>query len=103
MDLFLSKQCLAGFLSSQLKNGGTSETVIDGKTGFLVDVEDLAEFSNKISILLSDPKLRDTMGANARHHAEKNFTWKRVAQELIDIYTVDKSVSNRSETYDFKP
>ncbi|MGZ4595125.1 MAG: glycosyltransferase family 4 protein [Actinomycetes bacterium] len=55
---------------------GTTESVLDGLTGFLV--EDPAEFETAIERVLLDPVLRKELGEAAREFAE-NFTWEATA------------------------
>jgi glycosyltransferase involved in cell wall biosynthesis len=54
--------------------GAHSEVVADGETGFLVD--DVAEFSNRLCLLLMDNELRKKMGEDAKT-ASRIFTWRR--------------------------
>ncbi len=42
--------------------GGTSETMIDGKTGFLVNQGDIEEIERKITLLLNDKDFSKQMG-----------------------------------------
>jgi len=67
--------------------GGVSEAVIDGKTGFVVpppppDTGDVGELTAVFQTLLSDPALRERMGAAGREHARLN-NWKDSAKKLF--------------------
>ena len=54
--------------------GGVGETVINNKTGFLVE-EPLAEkFAEQILKLIADPVQVKTLGQNAVQHVQKNFS-----------------------------
>ncbi|MHB8065636.1 MAG: glycosyltransferase, partial [Ruminiclostridium sp.] len=58
------------------------------------------EFAKKLEILLTDPKLCQTMGRNGRRLAEQRFSWERVAQEVLDVwnprfYVVEDNVMKR--------
>lgn len=55
---------------------GIRDVVVDGKTGYKVNINDVEKFSEKMKILLSDDSLRKRMGIAARKHIEKNWTWK---------------------------
>jgi glycosyltransferase involved in cell wall biosynthesis len=59
--------------------GGTAESVIHGRTGLLAD--DPAQFTDHVALLLSDPHLRDEMGAAARRHAGQ-FTWTSTGEQF---------------------
>ena len=53
--------------------GGLSESVVDGRTGVLVqDVDEMAQVAVR---LLTDPRAREAMGERARHHASTH-TWE---------------------------
>jgi phosphatidylinositol alpha-1,6-mannosyltransferase len=54
--------------------GGLPETVIDGRTGFLVKA-DPAVFANRLEWLLADPDLRKAMGAAARREVAERWDW----------------------------
>ena len=67
--------------------GGNPEVVID-QNGLLVErPEDLLEFAEKLKILLTDPKLRSSMGQTGRRLAEERFSWERVAHEVLETWT----------------
>ncbi|OGM19621.1 hypothetical protein A2686_04865 [Candidatus Woesebacteria bacterium RIFCSPHIGHO2_01_FULL_38_10] len=57
--------------------GGPTVTVINGKTGFLVNPYDLKELSEKIVSLLKNSQKRNEMGKVAWEHIKKNFSWGR--------------------------
>ena len=52
--------------------GGVAESVVDGRTGLLVD--DAGEFADALELLLRQPELRRRLGRAAREHASR-FTW----------------------------
>ncbi|MEP7192120.1 MAG: glycosyltransferase family 4 protein [Actinomycetota bacterium] len=62
--------------------GGLSESIEDGRTGLLV--HDLDAMVAAVSLLLSDPILRDTLGDAAREHARK-FTWEGTVTGWEDL------------------
>jgi len=67
--------------------GGNPEVVID-QNGLLVErPEDPIEFADKLKLLLTDPKLRSSMGQTGRRIAEDRFSWERVAQEVLETWT----------------
>lgn len=59
------------------------ETVLDGKTGFIV--KDFQEMLNKLEILINNPNLRNKMGKNAREYA-KNFNWDVIVKKWEKIF-----------------
>ncbi len=67
--------------------GGSLETIIDGKTGFLVSVGDSLHFSELIEKALAMPKSElDEMGRAGRKNVEENFSNEKMCKETIDIY-----------------
>lgn len=68
------------------KNGGTTESVKDGETGFIVDVTYKEEMIEKLEILINDSKLRKIMGDKGQKRHEALFTreiWEEEMNELI--------------------
>ena len=61
---------------------GVRESVVDGKTGFLVRPNDPREMSVAIGRIVDSPALVTTLGQNAREFAE-GFTWDRTADETL--------------------
>jgi len=60
---------------------GLRETVIDNKTGWLFDENDLKGFKEKLIRALSNQKEREKFGQNAFEFAKK-FSWEKNAREL---------------------
>ncbi len=56
--------------------GGLSESIVDGRTGLLV--EDLDAMTHEVSELLADHARREELGAHARSYA-RQFTWTGTA------------------------
>jgi glycosyltransferase involved in cell wall biosynthesis len=54
--------------------GGLTETVADGKSGFLVPPAQPAALADAINRLLASPSLRASMGAEARRRAQELFS-----------------------------
>jgi glycosyltransferase involved in cell wall biosynthesis len=67
------------------KPGGTSETIIDGKTGFLVDYHNIKQLVEKIDFILSNPLFAEEMGLLARRRTMQKFSWRRAAEELSEL------------------
>jgi len=64
-----------------LKEGGYRESVVDGKTGFLVD-RNIRFLAEKIDLLLANSKLASKMGQTARQYVKKHWTWKKSIKNL---------------------
>jgi D-inositol-3-phosphate glycosyltransferase len=66
--------------------GGIKFTVLEGKTGLLVIPDQPRMLSDRIALLLDNQKLRTDMGNNALQHVTLNFTWHKVALQLLQVY-----------------
>jgi N-acetyl-alpha-D-glucosaminyl L-malate synthase BshA len=66
-------------------SGGISEVNIEGKTGFLSNVGDIAKMAEDTIMLLRDPKLLESFKTNALAHAE-SFALKNVLPKYNAIY-----------------
>lgn len=76
--------------------GGHRETVIDGKTGFLVDF-DPKEIAERIMLFLRNPELSNNLGKNGRIWIEKRWTWKKNVNDLDNfLKKLIKTYENQS-------
>ncbi len=64
-----------------VNEGGYKETIVDGRTGFLV-ARDAKLVEQKLDYLLKNEKVRLRMGENSRKHVEENWTWDKNTKEL---------------------
>ncbi len=65
--------------------GAPVEIVQDGKTGILIEPENISEYAQKIKLLSSDKTLRKKMGAAAKVWAKK-FDWNVLGREFERMY-----------------
>jgi len=67
--------------------GGSLETIIDGKTGFLVEAGNVEKMAQLIDDALNlDASRSNQIRENARSHIEENFSSKKMCEETIKIY-----------------
>jgi len=66
--------------------GGIQDTVVDGRTGYLVPPDDPVALAERLAQLGARPELRERMGRAGLARARKLFTWERVARALLDVY-----------------
>ena len=66
-------------------SGMLPELVIDGQTGYAVDMNE-HELADRIERLLSDEKMRAEFGTNARNYALTEWDYNRQATQLMDFY-----------------
>ncbi len=66
--------------------GGIKYSVADGKTGWLVPPKDPEALAIKITTLLGDNKLLQTMKFNSVKRVNALFTWAKVANSATSLY-----------------
>ncbi len=66
--------------------GGIKYSVVDGVTGALVPPDNAGALASKINELISNELVLNQMGQNALRHVNENFTWKKVAAEIEQVY-----------------
>jgi glycosyltransferase involved in cell wall biosynthesis len=64
---------------------GLKDSIINNKTGFLVNCYDAKEFANKIIEVLNNKNLRETLGKNARKWAEKHDL-DLMAKKTLEVF-----------------
>ncbi|HIP89998.1 MAG TPA: glycosyltransferase family 1 protein [Candidatus Nanopusillus sp.] len=65
---------------------GVQDSIVNGKTGFLVKRKDYESYIKKIYILYSNQELYKEMKVNARDHIIKNFNIRNIIRKYIEIY-----------------
>jgi phosphatidylinositol alpha-1,6-mannosyltransferase len=68
-----------------VKNTAITEVVEDGKTGLLVDAQDLDSMANALLSLLKDPILRRKLALNGKKKAKTEFLWERIATQYESV------------------
>ncbi len=58
-----------------VNEGGPKETVVDGKTGYLVNSE--REMADRMSRIADDERLAETLGKNGSKRVMSEYTWAR--------------------------
>ena len=66
--------------------GGVPEVIDDGRTGFIVEYDDVDALATRISEILSMPDKGHSMGVLGREKVRKNFTWDSVAEQIDALY-----------------
>jgi glycosyltransferase involved in cell wall biosynthesis len=77
--------CAVPVVSSN--QGGPSETVKDGETGYLVAPDDVRNFSQAILALLQDPQKRAHMGQQGREWVQQQFSAEEMVQRYEAIFS----------------
>jgi glycosyltransferase involved in cell wall biosynthesis len=73
-----------GIVASRL--GQIGEVLVDGETALLVEPGDVEDLRGAILRLVESEELRKRLGAKAREVAEREHTWTRNAQRVLDAY-----------------
>lgn len=69
------------------RSGGIKEIFVNGKNGILIDnYHDPRSFAEAIRKLAEDPELAKKLGRQGRADMIRDFSWKRTASDLEDIY-----------------
>ena len=61
---------------------GNADVVLDGVTGFIHSVHDVAGYARSLAMLAGDAELRRRLGNAARKHYEQNFTEARYLERM---------------------
>lgn len=73
-----------GIVASRL--GQIGEVLVDGETALLVEPGNVGELTAAILELVESAELRKRLGVKAREVAEREHTWTRNAQRVLDAY-----------------
>jgi len=69
-----------------VRNGGPSEIIEDGKTGYLVRPGDIENMAGAVIDLIRNPNMRKEMGKRGRKKVEESFGIIKHAYEIMEIY-----------------
>ena len=106
-DLFVSTTCHEGFGLMYVEamfcrlpiitynHGGQTDFLEDGKTGFLVSLNDQDGFRQRLELLAQNPELRETMGAY-NLALSRRFTVDRCASQYETIF--EEMISSEPST-----
>jgi phosphatidylinositol alpha-1,6-mannosyltransferase len=68
------------------RSGGTGQSIVDGKTGFLCPAGDSGRLCTLLLLLLENAGLRQRMGEAGLDRARQDFDWDLRAQQLFEIH-----------------
>lgn len=86
MPLSILEAMRAGLPVLASSAGGVEEAVEDGVTGYLVEPHDVLALSERMRILLTDPRRREAMGIAGREAFETKFSLDRLIDDLENLY-----------------
>jgi len=67
--------------------GGLRDLVVDNETGLLVPPRDPRALRAALERVLADPDLRRRLGGAARERAQERFSWPRVTDATLRVYS----------------
>lgn len=70
-------------------NGGTADSVVDGETGFLVDVTDEQQMIDRLLRLIDNETLRLEMGKKAKERFDRLFTRQTWTEQMDRLLRAD--------------
>jgi glycosyltransferase involved in cell wall biosynthesis len=77
---------------------GARDSVIQGRTGLIVAVDDTAELAEALERIASDPPFGVALGNAARAHVTQNFAHEKVfALQELNLHTARRAARNSSE------
>jgi glycosyltransferase involved in cell wall biosynthesis/GT2 family glycosyltransferase len=87
------------------RGGALSETVVQGRTGFLVEPRDTHALASALLAYLDDPSLVTTHGAAAREWCKERFNIQRCARAYADLFRAHSApgLSEGTATRDSDP
>jgi glycosyltransferase involved in cell wall biosynthesis len=86
MPLTLIEASAMGVPMIASKVDGSSDVVIEGITGFLVEAKNSDELYARLQTLITNPHLRRSMSENATQYARNTFDMKKQIALLEDVY-----------------
>jgi D-inositol-3-phosphate glycosyltransferase len=66
--------------------GGLAFLIVDGQTGFVIPDDDPQALSEKLTLLLTDTDLRESLGRQAASYASQ-YAWEKICLRLMEVYT----------------
>ncbi|HLG24625.1 MAG TPA: glycosyltransferase family 4 protein [Candidatus Nanoarchaeia archaeon] len=67
-------------------SGGIKDIIQDEKNGLIFEEKNSSELAEKIILVLSNPKLRNSLAKNGAISAKNNYSWDIVSKKFLEIY-----------------
>jgi glycosyltransferase involved in cell wall biosynthesis len=92
MPVFEAMACGVPVVATE--SGGIPEIIADCRTGLLVERADASALAEAILYLLSDDKLRKSMGKAGQERTIKLFSWNQTLKKLLTYYKIISSTED---------
>ena len=86
LPMALLEAMAAGLPAVASRVGDIPTTVVEGRTGYLVEPDAVDQVAKALRPLLSDATLRHQLGHNARQRVEKGFSSTAMARSYCELY-----------------
>lgn len=67
-------------------HSGIPETIVNGKSGFLVPEKDIDALAEKLDYLVNNPSVWSEIGLQGRKFVESNYNMDKVMDQLVETY-----------------
>ena len=84
--LTIIEAAAAGIPAIAPRAGGVIDTIQDGNTGFLYQPQNQADFLDKLTQLITNNNLRESMGAKAKELSHQ-YSWQETVNNLVEIWS----------------
>lgn len=74
--------------------GGIADIIVEGETGYFIQMDDVQNMSERLRDLVKDPELRLRMGQSGRSRVEEHFNLQHISDKIVDLLK-DASASRR--------
>ena len=69
--------------------GGIPESILNEKTGYLINQGNHDEWIRRISELINDKEKINQIGTNGHNFINENFLWDKIADEFLGMIKKD--------------
>lgn len=91
--LVIAEAMACGCVPIRTRTGGTADQIIEGVTGYAIDIDDAPALAERMAAL-RDPALRATLRANAARHATAAFARTEVMRRTSEVF---RAVARRGD------
>lgn len=67
-------------------SGGIKEAIINGKSGFLIEPNDIHGLIEKINFLYNNQEIKTEMGEYGQKRVITNFNWEELIQKYFKLF-----------------